>query len=62
MLFADTNIILADGSKQQGKKIYTVKGAGFFGIASAAEDADAGKTLSSKILKELEGLHKFTMP
>lgn len=55
LIFADTNVIMSDGTKKQGRKLAHVKGkSGVFGIANAAEDGNAANTLVTNILKEFE--------
>lgn len=55
LIFADTNVVLSDGSRQSGRKLeHRQAKDGFFGIANATEDGNAAKTLTVAILDELE--------
>lgn len=54
ILFADTCMILQDGSKRQGRKLdYVFNRHGFCGIVHAADDGNASKTLVDNILKDI---------
>jgi 20S proteasome alpha/beta subunit len=54
LLFADTNVVLSDGARQQGRKISTDRNQfGYFGVANATEDGNAAQTLVNKIVRDL---------
>ena len=47
LLFADTNVMLSDGARQQGRKIsFNRNRFGYFGIANATEDGRLRKPCS----------------
>lgn len=54
LLFADTNVVMSDGARQQGRKIsFDRNRFGYCGIANATEDGNAAQTLVNKIISDL---------
>ena len=52
---ADTNVVLSDGARKQGKKVEAVLGrSGTFAIANASEDGNAAAMLSSHLIADLK--------